>query len=92
MITGQQMGEALMDLMPPASLVMNTVPDDDGIDREVRRVLSEAGLDVDAAYAIGNTIWMMAAQAQQEPEATVVGAFVTGMALVSILHKRGALA
>lgn len=91
MVTGQQMGEALMELMPAQALVMGNVPDDAALDVEVRRIIGESNLDVEAVFAIGNTIMAMAVQAEQDPESTVVGAFVTGVALMAILHRRGAL-
>lgn len=80
-----------MELMPPAAFVTGQAPDDASLDVGVRTVLGEAGMDVDAVFAIGNTIMAMAVQAEQDPESTVIGAFVTGCALVAILHKRGAL-
>lgn len=85
------MGQALMEMMPDPTRILGANPSDKAIDQEARRVLAESGLDVDAVYAIGNSIWMMAAQMQQEPEATVVGAFVTGCAMTCLLNKRGAL-
>lgn len=91
MISQELMGEAFMEMMPDPTRVMGLKPDDTAIDGKMRAILSEAGFDVDAIYSIGNSIWMMAAQAQQEPESTVVGAFVSGVALATLLAKKGAI-
>lgn len=91
MITQEQMGEAFVEMMPDPTRIVGLSPTDSSIDGKLRQILGEAGFNVDDVYAIGNSIWMMAAQAQQEPEATVVGAFVSGVALATLLAKKGAI-
>lgn len=91
MISQEQMGEVFIEMMPDPTRILGANPSDSAIDDKMRKVLGEAGYDVDAIYSIGNAIWMMAAQAQQEPESTVVGAFVSGVAMATLLAKRGAL-
>lgn len=89
MIGMDQLGEVFVEMMPDPSRIAGM--SDNAIDDKMRHVLAECGFDVDSLYSIGNSIWMMAAQSGQEPEATVVGAFITGCAMTALLAKKGAI-
>lgn len=91
MVTAEQMTEAMVALMPPAAVLTDGSATDADVDREVKRILAEVGMDVDAVFGMAQSIVQMAVAAQQEPEQTVVGAFVTGCALMAVLYRRGAL-
>lgn len=91
MIDQEMLGQAFMEMMPDPTRVMGLKPDDAGIDAKLRGILGEAGFDVDALYTIGNGIVHMAVQAGQEPEPTIVGAFISGVALATLLSKKGAI-
>lgn len=85
MITGEDMMGVLIEMMPTTGV------SDTEIDAKAKQVLSESGLDVDAVFTIANSIVHMAVQTGEPPEHAVVGAFVTGAALVCLLNKKGAL-
>lgn len=85
MVTGEDMMGMLVELMPQTGLS----PEE--IDLKVKSFLGENGLDVDAVFMIGNAIMNMAVQADEPPEQTVVGAFVTGTALAIMMHNKGVL-
>lgn len=76
----------LVELMP---MMGGLSPEE--IDARIKGYMSESGIDVDAAFIIGNSIMSMAVQANEPPEQTVVGAFITGLSLGAKLGRDGML-
>lgn len=72
------MVKAMSDVIAPAGL---PITDPAAVDEHVKAMLGEFGIDPDDAFTIGNMVMHAAVQAGEEPERTVVSAFVTGMAI-----------
>jgi hypothetical protein len=83
-ITGQDMTMELLKIMPA-----NPNASAEEIKGQTDKILSELGFVVEDAYILGNSIVMMATQAQEPPEDTVVGAWITGIIVGAMMARKG---
>lgn len=84
MLGREAMVKAMTDVIAPAGV---PITDPNAVDEHVKVMLGEFGINPDDAFTIGNMVMHAAVQAGQEPEQTVVAAFVTGMAIGARLMR-----
>lgn len=78
MLGREAMVKAMTDVIAPGGV---PITDPVAVDENVKAMLGEFGINPDDAFTIANMVMMAAVQAGEEPERTVVSAFVTGLAI-----------
>ena len=80
-----EIGQALGAVVAPNGLVTT---DPRGVDKNLRTMLGAMGIDPEAAFQVANGIMLGAVQSGDSPEESVVGAFVTGLAVGAYLRGK----
>jgi len=81
----QEIGQAMMAVIAPGGIPLT---DQSEVERNLRSMLGEFGIDPDATFIVGNGILQGAIQGGEDPESTVVSSFVVGVAVGAYLRGK----
>lgn len=84
MLGKEAMVKAMTTIIAPDGLVLT---DQAVVDDNLKKMLGELGINPDHAFELANAIMMGAVAAQEPPEQSMVGAFVTGLAIGALLMQ-----